>query len=112
MNTENQSAKPEASPQQKAGEGCSGATCSPLDLYATAALTGLLANPTVIASMGARAYIDGNADGVPAKLVEAAFHYANYALKVRSGILSENVPAMATRPAPQDLDSKTNNPLV
>jgi hypothetical protein len=65
-------------------------TTSPLDLYATAALTGLLANPTVIASMGARAYINGNADGVPAKLVEAAFHYADYALKVRSKILSEN----------------------
>lgn len=30
MNTENQSAKPEASPQQEAGEGCSGATCSSL----------------------------------------------------------------------------------
>ena len=40
--------------------------------------------------MGARAYINGNADGVPAKLVEAAFHYADYALKVRSKILSEN----------------------
>ena len=40
--------------------------------------------------MGARAYIDGNGDEVPAKLVEAAFHYANYALKVRSKILSEN----------------------
>lgn len=61
-------------------------TCFPLDLYATAALTGMLANPTVVASIGARAYGDGNADEAPAKLIEAAFHYANYALKVRSGI--------------------------
>lgn len=76
--------------KEKAEEPLPLTTCSPLDLYATAALTGLLANPTIIASMGARAYIDGNGDEVPAKLVEAAFHYANYALKVRSKILSEN----------------------
>lgn len=70
------------------------ATCSPLDLYATAALNGLLSNPTVIAAMGARAYIDGDTDGVPAKLVEAAFHYAKYALKLRSEIILENAESI------------------
>jgi hypothetical protein len=96
MQTENDTSKPETELKQETGEGCPGATCSPLDLYATAALNGLLSNPTVIASMGARGYIDGNADGVPAKLVEAAFHYAKYALKLRSEIILENTEGLAS----------------
>lgn len=76
--------------KEKADEPLPLTPCSPLDLYATAALNGLLSNPTIIVSMGARAYIEGDADGVPAKIVEAAFHYAKSALKLREGIILEN----------------------
>ena len=104
MKTENDTSKPKTATKQEASGDCPVAPCSTLDLYATAALNGLLSNPTVIESMGALAYIDGDADGFHSKLVKASFYYAEYALRLRSKIISESASRAASA------DPETPNP--
>ena len=71
----------------------------PFHLYATAALTGLLSNPTIIASLGLQSYVQGSEKGVPAKLVQAAMNYARIASELHHPAEIQEPPANWTSPS-------------
>ena len=56
------------------------------DDYACAALTGLLANPAVMAALGTQAWVNDTGATVPIKITNAAMEYAKIAMRIRAKI--------------------------
>jgi hypothetical protein len=89
MTHQTPSPEPESSANKEASGDRRLSTCSPFDLYATAALTGLLSNPTIMASLGLQNYMQGKENAVQDQIVGAAFRYAEIAMEYRQKIQGE-----------------------